>query len=82
MRAASSSSTGSDRKNCRMMNVASTHGAASAVTRISGQWVLIIPHCLNIWNSGTMVTSPGTSSPTSTTRNSALAPGNRMRAKA
>ncbi len=65
-----------------MMKVASTHGAASAVTRISGQCVLIRPTCLNIWNSGTMVTSLGTSRPTSTTRNRAFAPGNRIRAKA
>ena len=81
-RAASSSSAGRAMKNCRMTNVASTHGAASAVTRMSGQCVLMRPTCLNIWNSGTIVTSPGTSSPMSTTRNSRFWPGKRMRAKA
>ncbi len=69
-------------KNCRMMKLASTHGAPNAVTRISGQWVLISPARLNTWNSGTIVTSLGTSRPVSTTRNRAFAPGNRIRAKA
>ena len=40
------------------------------------------PQLSNIWNSGTMVTSLGISSPVSTTRNIALAPGNLIRANA
>ena len=69
-------------KNCRMMNVASTLGAPKIGTRISGQWVSIMPEAWNIWNSGTIVTSLGISRPASTTRNSTFCPGKRMRAKA
>lgn len=69
-------------KNRRMMKVARTPGPASAVNRISGQCVLIVPARLNIWNKGTIVTSLGTGRPASTTRNRAFAPGKRIRAKA
>ncbi len=46
-----------------MMNVACTHGAASAVTRINRQCVFTRPSCLNIWNSGTIGAWLGTCGP-------------------
>ena len=82
MRAASSSSTGRVMKYWRMMNVASTLGAPNVLTRMSGQCVSIMPHWLNIWNNGTIVTSAGIRSPISTTRKSTPCPRNRMRANA
>ena len=81
-RAASSSSAGSEMKNWRMTKVANTEGAPKIGTRISGQWVLIIPQERKIWNSGTMVTSDGISRPSSTTMKMALEKGNLIRAKA
>jgi hypothetical protein len=48
----------------------------------SGQCVSISPSALTIRNSGTMVTSAGTRSPTSTTTNSTCPPGSRIRANA
>ena len=69
-------------KNCRITNVAKTLGAPKIGTRISGQCVLTMPQLRNIWNSGTIVTSLGIRSPTSTIMKTMLAPGNLMRAKA
>ena len=66
-------------KNCRMMNVASTLGAPKIGTRISGQCVSIIPSRLNIWNSGTIVTSLGISRPVEHDHEQRVCPGNRMR---
>ncbi len=65
-----------------MMKVASTLGAPKIGTRISGQWVSTMPQRWNIWNSGTIVTSLGISSPVRTPGTATFAPGNRMRAKA
>lgn len=65
-----------------MMKVASTLGAPRIGTRISGQWVSVSPSPWNIWNSGTIVTSLGMSSPSSTTTKRTFWPGKRMRAKA
>jgi hypothetical protein len=65
-----------------MMNTARTAGAPRIGMTISGQCVLIRPRVLTIRNSGTIVTSDGTSRPTSTSTNRAFAPGNRIRANA
>jgi hypothetical protein len=64
------------------MKVASTLGAPRIGMTISGQCVSISPSRLTSWNSGTMITSLGTSSPSRTTTNNALAPRNRIRANA
>src|SRR5699024_1470451 len=82
IRPASSSSPGRVTKNCRMMNVASTLGAPRIGITINGQCVSIRPSEFTILNSGTIVTSEGTSNPVSTTTNSTFAPGNWIRANA
>jgi hypothetical protein len=65
-----------------MMKIDSTAGAPKIGITINGQCVSIRPMPLTRRNSGTIVTSLGTSRPTSTIRNSALAPGKRIRANA
>lgn len=68
-------------KNCRITNVASTLGAPKIGTMISGQCVFVSPRSSTSRNSGMIVTSLGTISPTRISPKN-FSPRNRMRANA
>jgi hypothetical protein len=82
IRPASSSSTGSARKYCRMRNVPTTACAPKMGSMSNGRWVLSQPRSFISTKRGMMMTSSGINSAVRSRTNRIVAPGNRMRANA